>query len=213
MAKMRPEDVRLDNVRIVWPNLFTPRASSTDKNADPKYSVAVLIPKDEKKLLEKIKTGYNAALEAGVKKFGEAFRGKGKTPLVREEGMDKGILIDCDTSLKPESLDSEDVAGCYLMNLNRKNKPGVVTVRDGALVHIEEDEISGGDYCSVTLSFYPYSHESGAKGISKSLNNICLLDRGEPLGTGSASAESDFADMADAASFGASAADDDDDFE
>lgn len=212
MAKARPEDVRLDNVRIVWPNLFTPRASSTDKNADPKYSVAVLIPKDEKKLLEKIKAGYNAALESGVKKYGEAFRGKGKTPLVRKEGMDKGILIDCDTSLKPESLDSEDVAGCYLMNLNRKNKPGVVTVRDGALVHIEEDEISGGDYCSVTLSFYPYNHESGAKGISKGLNNVCLLEKGEPMGTGSASAESDFADMADATSFDQSADDDEDDF-
>lgn len=206
MAK-RPEDVRTGNVRIVWPHLY--EAYATKQDEEPAFSVALLIPKEDKKTLNAINEAYKAAYEAGIKKFGEKFRSKGKTPMIRPEGANKGILIDCDTDMRPESLSADQVAGCYLMNLKRKNKPGVVAVQDGALVHIGEEEIKGGDLCQVTLSFYPFDHPKGGMGISKGLNNVCKIADGEPLGTGSTSAESDFADMASAASFGSVDADED----
>ena len=190
MAK-RPEDVRTGTVRIVWPHLFAPYASE-NQDSEPSYSVAILIDKEDKKTLNAINAAYKAAFEAGVKKHGAKFQSKGKTPLIR-----------------PDSLDAEDVKGCYLMNLKRKNKPGVVAVQDGALVHLGEEDIQGGDYCQVTLSMYPYNHPQGGMGISKGLNNVCKMSDGEPLGTGSASAESDFADMASASAFGSGDNDED----
>ncbi|WP_304747953.1 ssDNA-binding protein [Dubosiella newyorkensis] len=207
MAK-RPEDVRTGTVRIVWPHLFAPYASE-NQDSEPSYSVAILIDKEDKKTLNAINAAYKAAFEAGVKKHGAKFQSKGKTPLIRPDGGNKGILIDCDSDLRPDSLDAEDVKGCYLMNLKRKNKPGVVAVQDGALVHLGEEDIQGGDYCQVTLSMYPYNHPQGGMGISKELNNVCKMSDGEPLGTGSASAESDFADMASASAFGSGDNDED----
>lgn len=159
--------------------------------------------------IERDQRGLQSGVRSRREEVGAKFQSKGKTPLIRPDGGNKGILIDCDTDMCPDSLDADDVKGCYLMNLKRKNKPGVVAVQDGALVHLGEEDIQGGDYCQVTLSMYPYNHPQGGMGISKGLNNVCKMSDGEPLGTGSASAESDFADMASASAFGSGDNDED----
>ena len=66
--------VKIGEVRLSYCHLFTPEAVSD--GSEKKYSVALLIPKSNTKLVEEIKAGIKAAFQAGIaSKFG----GKQKT--------------------------------------------------------------------------------------------------------------------------------------
>ena len=49
-------------VRLSYANLFTPKAS--EDGGDPKYSVAILIPKSDKATLNKVKAAIEAVKAA-----------------------------------------------------------------------------------------------------------------------------------------------------
>ena len=155
----------------------------TSINGGPeRYSVSVLIPKDDKETVKAINDAIDAAIEEGIAKFG------GKKP---NKAAIKLPLRDGDTEREDEAY-----AGHWFINANSKTAPQIV---DKAVKPIlDRDEVYSGCYARVSLNFYAFN-SNGNKGIACGLNNLQKIRDGEPLG-GKSSAESDFA------------TDDDDDF-
>lgn len=139
-----------------------------------RYSVSVLIPKDDTETVEAINKAIDAAIEEGIAKFG------GKKP---SKAAIKLPLRDGDTEREDEAY-----AGHWFVNANSKTAPQIV---DRAVKPIlDRDEVYSGCYARVSLNFYAFN-SNGNKGIACGLGNIQKIRDGEPLG-GRSSAADDF---------------------
>ena len=161
-------------VRFSYVNIFKSRAFQAGQDA--KYSVCLLIPKEDKATIKKIKAAIEEAIQDGVSsKWG------GKKPANL-----KLPLRDGDAERADEAPEYE---GMYFLNCNSTQKPGIV---DKDLNEIlDPDEVYSGCWGRASINFFPFN-TNGNKGIACGLNNLQLIRAGEPLG-GKASAESDFA--------------------
>lgn len=176
-------------VRFSYAHVFEP---ASIEGSEPKYSVSILIDKNDKKTLSRVKAAIEAAKQAGLSKFGGKVPANLKLP-----------VRDGDT----EREDDEVYAGKYFINANAKTKPGLVD--KGGNPIIDTTEFYSGCYGHASITFYAFN-TSGNKGIACGLNNIMKTRDGEMLG-GRASAEDDFADLIDSG-FGSDDDDDDDIF-
>lgn len=138
----------------------------TSINGGPeRYSVSVLIPKDDKETVNAINAAVDAAIEEGIAKFG------GKKP---NKAAIKLPLRDGDTEREDEAY-----AGHWFINANSKTAPQIV---DKAVKPIlDRDEVYSGCYARVSLNFYAFN-SNGNKGIACGLGNIQKIRDGEPLG-------------------------------
>lgn len=145
----------------------------------PKYSVSLIIPKDDVATINKIKAAIQAAYEEGEGKL----KGNGKS--VPALSTLKTPLRDGDL----ERPDDEAYANSYFVNANSTSAPGIV---DGSCQPIiERSELYSGVIGRASINFYAFN-SNGNKGIACGLNNLQKLRDGKPLGA-KASAESDFA--------------------
>ena len=176
-------------VRFSYAHVFEP---ASIEGSEPKYSVSILIDKNDKKTLSRVKAAIEAAKQAGLSKFGGKIPANLKLP-----------LRDGDT----EREDDEVYAGKYFINANAKTKPGIVD--KGGNPIIDTTEFYSGCYGHASITFYAFN-TSGNKGIAAGLNNLMKTRDGEMLG-GRASAEDDFADLIDS-DFGNDDGNDDDIF-
>lgn len=164
-------------VRLSYANIWEPKSIQGSK---PKYSVSLIIPKDDQETLTAINRAIDAAIAAGTAKFG------GKKP---NKAALKLPLRDGDVE-----RDDEAYAGCMFVNANSLNPPQVV---DEAVAPIlDRAEVYSGCYARVSLSFYAFN-TNGNKGIACGLGNIQKIRDGEPLGGGHVSAADDFGATAD----------------
>ena len=138
----------------------------TSINGGPeRYSVSVLIPKDDKETVKAINDAIDAAIEEGIAKFG------GKKP---NKAAIKLPLRDGDTEREDEAY-----AGHWFINANSKTAPQIV---DKAVKPIlDRDEVYSGCYARVSLNFYAFN-SNGNKGIACGLGNIQKIRDGESLG-------------------------------
>ena len=164
------------NTRWSYANVWDPKAIDGGK---PKYSVSLIIPKDDEVTVNKIKAAIQAAYEEGQSKL----KGNGKS--VPPLAAIKNPLRDGDI----EKPDDEAYAGCYFVNANSSTAPGVVDADRQPI--IERSEVYSGVYGRASINFYAFN-VNGNRGIACGLNNLQKIKDGEPLG-GKASAESDFA--------------------
>ena len=171
--------VKIGEVRFSYVHIFTPEAVA--EGSDKKYSVSLIIPKSNKKLVAEIKTAIDAAIEAGVaQKFG------GKRPLNLRSPLRDGDL---------EKADDDAYAGAYFINATSKTKPGVVkrvkiNGQNKLVEVVDEQDIYSGCYGIVSINFFPYNN-AGNKGIGAGLNNVLKTNDGDYLG-GRSSAQTDF---------------------
>ena len=144
-------------------------------NSSPeRYSVSVLIPKDDTETVNAINNAVNTAIEEGIGKFG------GKKP---NKASLKLPLRDGDTERNDEAY-----AGHWFINANSRTAPQIV---DKAVKPIlDRDEVYSGCYARVSLNFYAFN-SNGNKGIACGLGNIQKIKDGEPLG-GRCSGTDDF---------------------
>lgn len=174
-TKSRPAtSITTGRVRFSYVHIFEPYAfdSSPDR---PQYSMAVLIDKEDKATLGKVRNAIRAAVEEGKES-----RWKGKKPNLWNP------LRDGDE----ERPDQPEYAGKMFLNAKSKNRPGVV---DRNLQEIlDAQEVYSGCYGRVSLSFFPFA-VSGNYGVGVGLNNVQKLADGEPLG-GKTNPEDDFDD-------------------
>lgn len=171
--------VKIGEVRFSYVHIFTPEAAA--EGGDKKYSVSLIIPKSNKKLIADIKAAIEAATQAGI-----ASRFDGKRPVNLRSPLRDGDL---------ERADDEAYAGAYFINVSSKTKPGIVKRMkingENKLVEVtNEDDIYSGCYGFASVNFFAYNNK-GNRGIGAGLNNILKTRDGEYLG-GRSSAESDF---------------------
>ena len=164
------------NTRWSYANVWDPKSIDGGK---PKYSVSLIIPKDDTATVNKIKAAIQAAYEEGQSKL----KGNGKT--VPPLSAIKNPLREGDL----EKPDDEAYAGCYFVNANSATAPGVVDADRQPI--IERSEVYSGVYGRASINFYAFN-VNGNRGIACGLNNLQKIRDGEALG-GKASAESDFA--------------------
>ena len=164
-------------VRLSYANVWEPASIN---GGTPKYSVSLIIPKDDEKTLAAINAAIDAAIKDGVSKFG------GKIP---NRAALKLPLRDGDT----ERPDDEAYADSYFINANSATAPGIV---DSACETVfERSQIYSGVYARASVNFFAFN-SNGNKGIACGLNNIQKLRDGDPLG-GKSRAEDDFATAED----------------
>lgn len=166
-------------VRFSYLNTFEPK-SINDNEA--KYSVSLLIPKTDAKTIDAVNRAVEAAKQAGISKFGGKIPAQMKLPL-RDGDIDHP--------------DDEVYAGCYFLNANCKQKPGLV-YKNGQPI-IDSTELYSGCYGHASINFYAFS-VNGNKGIACGLNHLMKTRDGEPLG-GRGKAEDDFAGLIDEEDF------------
>ena len=163
--------------RWSYVNVWEPKANNDGKL---KYSVSLIIPKSDKKTIEKIKAAIQAAYEEGQSKL----KGNGKS--VPALSILKTPLRDGDL----ERPDDEAYANSYFVNANSNNQPGIVDADRNPI--LERTEVYSGVYGRASINFYAFN-TNGNKGIACGLNNLQKISDGEPLG-GMTRAADDFDD-------------------
>jgi hypothetical protein len=160
--------------RLSYVHLF--EAVSIEEGGEKKYSVSLIIPKEDKKTLKKIRDAVAAAKELGKSgKWGGKIPAKLKEPL-RDGDEDR-----------PED---EAYAGSMFITASCKTKPGLVDKDLNPI--LDQDELYSGCYGRVSINFFPFDAK-GNKGVAAGLNNVQKLKDGEALG-GRSKAEDDFAE-------------------
>jgi len=154
-------------VRFSYANVFKPKAAN--EGEEPKYSVSVIIPKENKEDIAKIEKAIENAIELGKSKLGKIPKDL-KTPL--RDG--------------DEERDDEAYADSMFINANSNRKPGIVN--EDLEEIIEVDEFYSGCYGRVAVNFYAYN-VGKSKGIAAGLQNLQKTEDGEALSGGSTAAQ------------------------
>jgi hypothetical protein len=158
-------------VRFSFAHVFEPSAM---EGQTPKYSVSVIVSKDDEKTLTEVRAAIAEALE-----LGKALKFGGKIPAVW-----KNPLRDGDA----ERPDDEAYKNAFFFNANSTNKPGVV---DAAVKPImSQDDFYSGCFGRAGVTFYAFN-SNGSKGVACGLQNVQKLTEGDRLSGGS-TAEEDF---------------------
>jgi hypothetical protein len=163
-------------VRLSYANIFEPRSIN---GSEPKYSVSLIIPKDDTQQIEVIKQAIENAKERDKGKW------NGKIPANLKLPLRDGDL---------ERPEDEAYANSYFINANSTRPPAVVGTEidraTGKAIRLGEDEVYSGCYARVSINFYGFN-AAGNRGIACGLGNIQKIADGERLGGGS-TAEEDF---------------------
>jgi len=167
------EKVVTGKVRLSYVTLFEPRAI---KEGGPlKYSVSILIPKDDKANLERIQK----AIDKVISDSQDTLKGKKGLKLPLRDG--------------DEERDSEDYEGMYFLTASSKSAPMVVDEDRQEVV--DTREVYSGCYGRVSVNFYAFN-TAGNKGVGCGLNAVQKVEDGDSLGGAYSkeSLEEDFAD-------------------
>lgn len=158
-------------VRLSYANIWDPASIN---GGTPKYSVSLIISKDDEKTLAAINAAIDNAIKEGAAKFG------GKIP---NKASLKLPLRDGDTE-----RDDEAYKNAYFVNANSTTAPQIA---DRSVQPIlDRTEVYSGCYARVSINFYAFN-SNGNRGIACGLGNIQKVKDGEPLG-GKTSAADDF---------------------
>lgn len=165
--------VLTSKVRLSYVHVWEP-VSMAEGVGEKKYSVSVIISKDDKELVAQLNAAIKVATEQGKNgKWGGKVPANAKTPL--RDG-DK------------ERPDDEPYKNAWFLSASTKQKPGIVD-RQAQPITIES-EVYSGIFARVSLNFYPFN-SNGSKGVACGLNNIQKLSDGPALG-GRANAAEEF---------------------
>lgn len=165
-----------NKVRFSYVNIFRSRAFQ--EGQDAKYSICLLIPKEDKAGIAKIKKAIDEAVEEGISsKWG------GKKP--------KNLRLPLRDGDEERADEAPEYEGMLFMNANSNTKPGIV---DKDLNEIlDPDEVYSGCWGRASVNFFAYD-SNGNRGVGCGLNNIQKLKDGDRLGAAVTSAEEDFND-------------------
>ncbi|MVX64935.1 DUF2815 family protein [Clostridium chromiireducens] len=137
-------------IKLAYVHIFEPY--SIVESVEPRYSTTIIISKCDAETLEPI----NRFIEE-----------------VNRYCNIKTLLRDGDLERPEDPL----YKFSYFLNVNSKNKPGIVDSNVNTI--IEPIEVKNGSYAKVSFNLYTYDSNSN-KGIAASLNNIQLIE-GFPL--------------------------------
>ena len=175
MSEQLNSKVITGKVRFCYVHVDEPyRMNETDK---PKYSVCVLIDKEDTETLGKIEKTIEAVKQAN------------RSKLVDKKGNFPASLFNPLRDGDDERGDDEAFAGKMFLNAKSEKRPGIVDANLDPILDLSE--FYSGCYGRASITFFAFDNKS--KGIGVGLNNLQKLEDGESL-SGGASAATDFAD-------------------
>ncbi len=182
MANQDATHIVTGMVRMSYLHIFTPYQK--DGQTEPKYSMTVLLPKQDTGTMARIQAAIAAAKQKGVTSCWNGVQIEAQAP-----------IYDGD-SVRPKDRTpfSPECRGHWVINCSCKRKPEVVDANGNPILN--ETMVYSGCYGRVSLDFFPYA-SNGNKGIGCGLGNVQKLQDGESLGGGS-TAEQDFGATGDA---------------
>lgn len=157
-------------VRFSYANVWEPKSIN---GGDEKYSVSLIIPKNDTKTINDIKKAIEVAKQDGKAKFGGRIPANLKTPL-RDGDIDRP--------------DDEAYKDSYFINANSKDKPQIVDKNVKPI--LDQSEVYSGCYGRASITFYAFN-SNGNKGIACGLGNLQKLAEGDAL-SGRSKAEDEF---------------------
>lgn len=163
--------VTTGKVRFSYVSVFRPKLMP-DGNTS-KYSVTLLIPKPDRKTLQKI----DQAIENAKTAF------KAKNPSKRLPVNMPTTLHDGDEPKDNGDDYGPECAGCMVMTVTASETRRPVVVYADKTPMTEESELYSGCYGQAVINFYVYD-VAGKIGVSAGLNGIRKLEDGEPLAGG-----------------------------
>ncbi len=163
--------ITLNDVRFSYCNLFQPKAPMNNPQAEPKYSVTILIPKTNTQAKALIDQAVQEALTAGVNS-----KWNGTMP------PQPAIPIHDGDGPRPSDGSSfgEECRGCWVMTASSRQAPFVVDRSVQPI--IDPTQVYSGMWGNVSVNFFPYFN-AGKKGIGCGLNGVQKVRDGEPLGS------------------------------
>lgn len=168
--------------RLSYVHAFAPYAAQ--ENQTPKYSVVLLIPKEDTVTLNKIRNAQQAALQKGKdSKF------KGSIPKNWTDTLHDGDE-EADLDKNPE------YEGHWYMTVSNPQKPGVID-KDKNIID-DPTQLYSGCFARVVINAFAFNQQ-GNKGVSFGLNHIQKVREGDPLGSVTR-AEDEFDEFDDGAS-------------
>ena len=153
-------------------HLDKPSRMQGDPDSEPRYQILIALPKDGP-FWDEPEDANDAAAKA---KFNGKIPPKFKSPI--KDGDDEPY---------------DNLKGCLFVNASNSRRPGVVDedlnpVMDG-------DELYSGAWYRASINAWAWSHATGGKGASISLNNVMKI-RDDERYDGGTSAEEDFSSFA-----------------
>lgn len=182
---MSKTQITTGKCRLSYVNVFSPKLMPDGQTE--KYSVTLLIPKQDKTTLAKIKSAIEAAKD----------HYKQKHPGKRLPSNLNTTMHDGDGERPSGGEFTPECKGCYVITVSSKNKPVVVDATKTPIT--DPAEVYSGCYGRAVLNFYVYD-TAGNIGVSAGLNGIMKLTDGEPLAGGvvtDADWDDDFDDLDD----------------
>jgi len=173
-AKQNGTKVITGKTRASYAHIF--EAHSMNEDAPKKFSVSLIIPKSDTSTIEAIEKAVEEAKEQGKSKWNGKVPNNLKTPL-RDGDIDRE--------------DDTNYENAYFINATSQTQPGIIDQNKIRLT--EPGTVVSGDYIRASVNFYGYN-ANGNKGIAAGLNNIQLVEKGEPL-SGASNAEDDFDEL------------------
>lgn len=150
-------------VRFSYLNVFKPKAFS--EGGPEKYSVVLLIPKDDKKTVAAIKKAVEEAKKAGVQD-----KWKGKVPANLWNPLRDGDEEKAD--------EHPEYAGMYFLTAKSDTKPILLDEYKDEI--LDQTELYSGCWGRAAISFFAYDNNS--KGIGAGLNALQKKRDDEPFG-------------------------------
>lgn len=161
--------------RLSYVNVFKPYTDPSKPDDKPKYKALLIIDKDDKASVSKIK---NAIKFVEEKMITEKYAGK------RPKKAIKNTLVDGD-----EEKEGEEFENTYCMNVSKHLKPQIFDKKLQPIT--DEEEVYSGCIANVAIDCY-YYFRPDSQGITFSLEAIQKVAEGEPLGASRVRAEDVF---------------------
>lgn len=162
-------------VRFSYANVWEPKSIN---GGDEKYSVSLIISKDDVKTLSEVRAATEVAKQEGKAKFGGKVPANLKLPL-RDGDIDRP--------------DDEAYRNSYFINANSKDRPQIVDKNIKPI--LDQSEVYSGCYGRASITLFAFN-TNGNKGIACGLGNLQKLSDGEPL-SGRSRAEEEFSSFED----------------
>lgn len=181
---MNDTEVVTGKVRFSYAHVF--KAHAHEEGDVPKFSVSLIIPKEDRKTIKKINDAVKVAIETGISKFSIKIQTAIKNGKALPTSF-KMPLRDGDE----EREDNEEYKRAMFLNCSSKRKPSIINQDMEEL--FDETELYSGCFGRAAVNFYAFDKKGNA-GIACGLNHLQKLEDGENLGGSSMSPEEAFGD-------------------
>jgi hypothetical protein len=178
MSKDNPKAVKLKEVRLSFPDLFTPRAFKPGD--EPKHKATFLVNQNDKE--------QNAKIEAAIKATAEEKWGKKADAILKSirNNPNKFCFQDGD------SKDYDGYAGMMALTAGNKARPLIID-RNKDPLDSADGRPYAGCYVNATIEFFAY--DNSGNGISASLKGVQFVKDGDAFGGGAPASPDDFDDL------------------